>query len=302
MNKVKLHYYFQLKLAKLYKKIRLNFKKPELKNFPTTIQLEPSIKCNAKCKMCPHHIISREEKLDLTKIKSIIDECIGKGVENIFPMNWNEPFLHSDIIEILRYIRKKLPNVKINIFTNCSVLTKEISDILIEEKLLDSIFFSFDTLDPIHYRKIRKLDYNTSLKNAKYFIKKNSKSRNPIKTSVSFTLLEENQDELKSFKRYWRNLVDNILVGVNDGRFSKPYIAGRETNLPCSKIFDSLVVLCNGDVVACCLDYNEDLIMGNVYENSIQETWNSEKFRRLRKAHINGNRCKIRLCKECPVV
>lgn len=61
MNKIKLYYYLRFKAARIYKYIRLSLKKPRLMSFPSSIQIEPSTKCNAKCIMCPHNLIKRKK-------------------------------------------------------------------------------------------------------------------------------------------------------------------------------------------------------------------------------------------------
>jgi radical SAM protein with 4Fe4S-binding SPASM domain len=60
-----------------------------------------------------------------------------------------------------------------------------------------------------------------------------------------------------------------------------------------------MVIDWNGDVVLCCDDWNHSTVLGNLKEQTIEEIWNGEKLRNIRKAHINGEFYKVRLCSEC---
>ena len=64
-------------------------------------------------------------------------------------------------------------------------------------------------------------------------------------------------------------------------------------NLPCLRLTTDLAVLANGDVALCCVDYNGQHIMGNIFEDSIINIYNNEKFQYMRDNFPTG------LCKEC---
>ena len=42
----------------------------------------------------------------------------------------------------------------------------------------------------------------------------------------------------------------------------------------------------DGTVSACCSDWNQQLIIGNINENSLKEIWESEKLKILQKLHL----------------
>ena len=55
----------------------------------------------------------------------------------------------------------------------------------------------------------------------------------------------------------------------------------------------------NGDVLGCCSFYAVDLVMGNWKKESLGEIWNSEKMKKLREMHKNGDYTKNPACKSC---
>jgi len=308
LNIKKIYYILRSKLVENIRKIRYHilykkkFKKLNDSTFPTNIQFEPSTVCNASCITCPHQSIIRKKILSLETIKKIIDECAEHEVKEIHPINYNEFFLYPHAIEVLRYIKKKLPKTKVILFTNASVLNEKTSDIIIEERLLHQLNFSMDAFKKETYERVRGLNYDRVMKNTLYFMCKNSKIDNPIITEVTFTITDENDNETKDFKRFWKQYTKNIYFSVDDGRKSNnPYII-RKTNLPCLALFNTPVILSNGDVVSCCMDPHGTLVYGNIYKNTIQEIWNSTKYKSVRNAHLCGKRYTIGICKNCPMV
>ena len=58
-------------------------------------------------------------------------------------------------------------------------------------------------------------------------------------------------------------------------------------------------ILWNGDVVACCMNYDGKYILGNVKEESLKDIWNNEKMRLLRKSVTNKDLSKPEPCLNC---
>ena len=57
----------------------------------------------------------------------------------------------------------------------------------------------------------------------------------------------------------------------------------------CPFAWQYVVVQWNGDVVACCRDYNGVNIMGNVKEESLKEIWNGKAYHEFRKNMVSGD-------------
>ncbi|MCU0285788.1 MAG: radical SAM protein, partial [Acidobacteria bacterium] len=70
----------------------------------------------------------------------------------------------------------------------------------------------------------------------------------------------------------------------------------RETRFTCDWIFNILVVLCDGKIVCGCADPFGERPLGHLSENSIYETWNSEKVKQIRRELNNGHSC---FCDNC---
>ena len=50
----------------------------------------------------------------------------------------------------------------------------------------------------------------------------------------------------------------------------------------------SLTVMADGNVVPCTQISNNELVLGNINENSLEEIWNGDKYQELRRMHVSG--------------
>ena len=67
----------------------------------------------------------------------------------------------------------------------------------------------------------------------------------------------------------------------------------------CSKIFYVMQIGPSGNIIPCCVDFNETVVFGNVNEQSLYEIWNGIPFNNFRKKHLNKKRKDIPLCSNC---
>lgn len=93
------------------------------------VMLETINRCNGTCAFCPAN--REDERRPFKKMsESLIDKIIKelkklnfKG--NIYLNVNNEPFMDTRILSIAKKIKETLPQVKINLITNGTLLTKE---------------------------------------------------------------------------------------------------------------------------------------------------------------------------------
>ncbi|MBB4266194.1 radical SAM/SPASM domain-containing protein [Roseospira visakhapatnamensis] len=56
----------------------------------------------------------------------------------------------------------------------------------------------------------------------------------------------------------------------------------------CEFPWTSLTVMADGNVVPCTQDYDVEMVLGNVMEQSLEEIWNGDRYRDLRHWHVTG--------------
>ena len=122
---------------------------------PLSLFIDPSDVCNFRCKFCFQHY----KKLDKNILTREIFEKIVKDMKEFstpFKMvhlnGFGEPLLNQNIIDFISILKKEKIAEKIEITTNGSKLTKELSRQLVEAGL-DQIIFSIYGLTDQAYRE-----------------------------------------------------------------------------------------------------------------------------------------------------
>ena len=75
---------------------------------------------------------------------------------------------------------------------------------------------------------------------------------------------------------------------------------GAKVRKPCSRLWRTFTILADGAVALCCLDYDGQVILGQVDEKtSIEEIWNNTTYRRIRRLHREARQDEVLLCRNC---
>ena len=67
----------------------------------------------------------------------------------------------------------------------------------------------------------------------------------------------------------------------------------------CPYPFSSLSIASNGDVVACCRDLEHKSVLGNVFDTPLEQIWNGEAFRALRRNLVRKRPERNLACQGC---
>jgi radical SAM protein with 4Fe4S-binding SPASM domain len=130
------------------------------------------------------------------------------------------------------------------------------------------------------------------------------------------------QEELEECKRIWRDRLpgDNIKfspiknggerslysLGVpralspKDDRFRGPTITF--PNATCRRPLIRMLVRYDGEMMLCCDDLKGDFKLGNIYKQSLETLWYSDKHAKIIHDLIAGRREKYSLCAICPQI
>lgn len=290
------------------KKSIAKIKRRKLELYPQIIQVETTTACNADCIMCPHSRITRKKgHMDFESYKKVVDDCAknSKFVKTFFPFLNGELFLTPKWEDYLTYTKKRLPDIEIGIFTNGSLLDMGNIDKLVEIEP-DWINISFDGTSKETYERIRrKLSFDQVQNNIFQIAnKRNSLKKVKPRITISIIEMEQTSNGVKSFVTKWAPVVDKVAIepyidwggAVEDKSINRHMIGKR---MPCSRLWYNFTVLNTGDVVICCLDYNKEIVIGDIRKQSIKEIWTGEKIAKLRNLHLKGKHYEIRLCEDC---
>jgi len=261
---------------------------------PHILQIETSNACNARCLMCPHKSMKRKiQIMKLEDFKKVLDNVMKNYKIKRLTMNgFGEPLMDKTIIEKIRYANKRYPKLKVDVFTNASLLTKEKSDELLKMKL-GRMTFSINGMDK-GYKKVMGLDYDLVRRNVLYFLKQKRRLNNPVLTNISMLVMKENENQAEEFIKFWQKYGDSVRVyfpsdwtGKLRKSLGKQKIPYARKQWTCSALWTHIVVHSKGEVVRCCRDYESKAPFGNIIKgDDIKEIRESKEFKRLQNQHL----------------
>lgn len=285
--------------------------KLKVSEFPPEVWIENTNCCNARCVMCPRGSHTRPLGfMDFFLFEKLIREIsIHKNtVKRVNLHNYGEPLLDKELPRRIN-LAKDYGIGEVYFVTNASLLTSEISKDIIEAGL-DEFKISFYGTDRETYNAtMKELDFDKSIKNIIDFFKTREalKSKTP-KVVIQYLPLSTNKSRTDDFENIFGALIDkdrgdclNIWHLHNFGGGKAYHKIGRITGI-CNYPWRTMVILHDGRVVICCLDYNGIQVVGDVNKNTIQEIWNSDKYRQSRSDFKKLKYEKYPICMKCSAI
>ena len=252
----------------------------DVKNI-TSLIIEPTNTCNLRCTFCfvTDGMTRDGGFMDFNLFKKIIDDC--NDLEHLCMHNWGEPLLHKDIFRMIEYAKNKGVNYVV-MNTNGTLLTDKMINRIVNSKL-DIIRFSIDGSAET-FKRVRGVQLENIEKNIKKLKIIKEKKRPELKMGVVFTVEEDTEGDAEEYINHWKKIVDHV-------RLQPKLITSPRTEVcpePFGKDYGKLVVLWDGRVIPCCVDYNANLMIGNIQNDTIPNLWKSEKLNILREQHLKG--------------
>ena len=243
--------------------------------------------------------------------KKIVNEVHPHTSSIILAMG-GESLLHPDLFEMIEYAETH--GIKVSLNTNATLLDEGTMESLFRSGL-SYISFAFDGFNKTGYEKVRRgADFETTLDNMINFLllKKERRLKKPytVLSMLEMNDADTDQNEISTFLKQFKGLVNDIHIrevsswgsvfkDSDDLKFRKH----KGKIVPCGRLWNTLAVTWNGDVVPCSYNLNHEYIMGNVYKTPLRKIWNSEKLSELRKAMLNGRYLELSpLCENCTIV
>ena len=294
---------------------------------------ELSYNCNFACEMCGFggRVVNDEYFMSLARLKQI---AAGLRVKpKAVRLNGRgESTIHSEFIEIMRYVRGQYPHSLINLFTNLSADSMVIDEIV---RARVQLFISMDSPDMGRLKSIRRgLVEKTFLRNIEKL------ATAVVRPFIIFTLQELNFEDIvpiaqfaaehnfhllintvrrdkgiESFQQLVRDRRDflseqfaeaeQIFINSELMFLAPDQVQGVKVREPkdtvsygslkqCPAIDGEVCILYDGTVTPC--NMFNPYSYGNIREKSLIELRNSEEFRWFRKNHRQLDYCRNCAC------
>jgi MoaA/NifB/PqqE/SkfB family radical SAM enzyme len=237
--------------------------------------------CKVACIYCPQDKISRryfgeERMMKFDDFKIYIEKVPRRVVVHF--TGFSEPFLNPRCADIIEYAAHRGHPIWIS--TTLAGITRE--DIRRLSKLAP--YYQFQ----IHLPSAEKL-MNLPI-NDEYF----SLLSDIVKTGIITDLHFHGSDvhpmvgawlrkHAVDFEEFWiQDRAGNLNTKKVKAKVSKPIITAAKPSgkLYCDRIYQN-VLLPNGDVVLCCMDWSAEYVLGNLKRDRFQDLYRSETFRRV---------------------
>ncbi|SFM45666.1 radical SAM/SPASM domain-containing protein [Thermodesulforhabdus norvegica] len=278
-------------------------------SFPRVIQIQTVAGCNAFCIFCPHGKTKRplpKGRMDWDLYRTIIDECVRHRMWRISPYLMNEPLLDPEIGERIRYIssKKRFPTyTKIN--TNASLLTEEVARDLLDSGL-DVLTCSVHGIVKEKYEKTMVgLKLEKVLDNIDRFLELKAKLRKK-KPELRVTMIRTKliEPDVEKIREYWKRRGVRVSIRPMSNR-ANPQIADLGVSARplepfswCVRPMEQAYVNVRGELLLCCNDWEQTTILGDLKTQSLEEAWNGDRYREIRRRLLDG-RVQGLLCEKC---
>lgn len=304
---------------------------------PVVYNIETTNRCNMRCKMCPRTTMMTRNisDIDINTFKKVIDQiephsmekwgewkqyCESKyGIkesdepsENHFFLyiiakviqlhGYGDPLLDVNMVEYIQMLTKK--NIPTYFSCNPANINLDATYRMMEAGL-GYIKYSIESVDDEEYKKIRgraanfTKSYQDIIKVLEY------KHKHNLNTVIVITMLNLNkknqQEEYEALRGAFSGLDVYIYLKSEDCQwYRKDYHPTKSIHWsePCKHPWMTMTIKSNGEAAMCMEDYNNEIVLGDVNENTLYDIWNGTQYEEFRKKHICID-CKIKCDAQC---
>ena len=299
----------------------------KFESYPSYIEIEVTTRCNLKCTIC-EHTYWNEPGRDMTfeEFKGIVDQF--PRLKWIGLTGIGESFINKDFMRMLRYVKSKnvyvelydtfffidrevaqgLIDMKLDmLFASVDAATEETYEKIRVgsnfEKVINNVraLFELKRLNNTAYPQIafHYIVNKDNLADIPQYIDLVQSIAQGQPVTIQFTRMLHEFDEVKGlFAEVPQDIIDEVdnkakLYGI-DVRWNEDV---PEVKPPIDKCIEWTMpfIFVTGHVIPCCSgneaghrEFQKRTAMGNVFEQSIREIWNGEKYKALRRMIRKG--------------
>jgi len=273
------------------------------------VQIMTHSACSARCIICPYKdswqaknpgYMSDE---DYEHVLQEIDKVDDRKRFKFCPYLQNEPLLDKNIIKRIELAYSYFPNMRLEVSTNATHLTKQLSQQLVDTYLefdktgVAEIWISHHAINKETFEQVMQLkNYDKVVDNIINFLKYNEgRVRVVFRGLGSYKIGDYKFFTPRQYSRYITNLLESNDISmknieIDNGtfhsragsvtRFGHDFYRQIDKNhrFYCPRFDKALHVVYNSDVLDCCMDYNKKYVFGNLKKESLEDIIKGEAW------------------------
>lgn len=269
---------------------------------PEEVILEVTTACNLACPMCARTHLDQQRPLASLSLVDF-NKLAGRlpaSVQRVAIAGLGEPLLNSNLVAMVAQLTGR--GFGVVLYTNATLMTAQISSGLVEAGLA-GIVIPVDGASAATYEKYRKNGrFDETVANVRGLLAARDSARSSLFVEVQMLDLPGTRNEQAAFRSMWAGSGVNALRIKPDHMGVGPESEGsRHLEGVCPMPWRGpATVDVDGNVYPCCVQSPENLILGNLLEESLLDIWNGPKARELRR-HFVEARCKASTCHGCSI-
>jgi radical SAM protein with 4Fe4S-binding SPASM domain len=293
---------------------------------PVSCFIEPTNHCNLRCPLCAAgsgELRRPRGSMSIHQFEHITGN-LPSGITDLYLWGQGEPFIAPDFLSMVQLASGL--GFRTIVSTNGHFLDTP-EDIIASG--LHTLIVSLDGVDRETYESYRiGGSFNKVLEGIHGVTDAAAREKSGPEVELQCVVTSRNEKNLAQFKTLARSLGVNRTVfktlqisSLSGGESSYSYLPG-DPNLSryrkiksgndvrletdrrrvlrdrCLRLYYSLQVDWEGNVVPCCFDKNSEYIMGNLLSESFETIWNGERFRSFRDG-LNRRGRVLPMCRNC---
>lgn len=258
---------------------------------PHRVDIETCRQCNARCQFCPQSVSPKSRgvmPMDLFSL--ILSRLAGTTPEWVAFNHYGEPLVDPFFRERVELLRER--KLQLGLYTNGVLLKDALVDFLAEGGVY-KIVFNFPSLDPAEWcelMQMREQSYWKARRAIEYSLTTCSNLPQGIGISVN-GVTETQPARVNAIKEHFSTFgrvqvrsefsnsragaIQNELVQITSRTAWRQYGG-------CDRIARHLHISSEGKVFLCCQDYDQNVILGDLTQESVSEIMTGPLARQLR--------------------
>ena len=288
---------------------------------PFLLYVDPSSACNFRCQFCPtgHIDLIKASGYKRRVLSLRLFEKLLKDLEafqqplKVMRMNKiGEPLLNKNLPTMIRMAKDSGRVGRVDFATNASLFSPDLLMRMVEAGL-DRVNISLEGISKEQYAEHAKVDFDFAklIDQIRWLYPRRGNCEVTIKVPGNYLSAEDRIKFFDIFGDYcdrifveelspiWPEFDLESRAGVTASENGGQYQQVVEDKDVCTYIFYAMAVNADGTVSACCPDWDQKLIIGDLHHETLRNIWHSPAMKKLRRLHLQGKRRDNPVCRSC---